>query len=128
MKGLIQLTPGRALLALSGWIALAATLLPAASPERIAPTVVFLVFGPGAACVGLRRRLDSDTRSNAGSGRLEDFTLTFVVSLGLAAIVSEAFYLGHAFTTPRAMAALAAVTTVAALIPGAPSHREADAR
>lgn len=107
-------TPRRILLAVSGWIAFAATLLPAASPERILPTAAFLVLGPGAACVGLRHRLDQGTAADG----LEDFTLTFVVSLGLGALVSEALYLGHAFTTPRAMAVLAVITTVAALIPG----------
>lgn len=116
-----NLTPGRILLAVSGWIALAATFLPAASPERILPTVAFLVFGPGTACVGLRRRLDR----GAPADGLGDFTLTFVVSLALGALVSEALYLGHAFTTPRAVGALAAVTTVATLIPGRYERRHA---
>lgn len=105
---------GRILLAASGWIALAATLLPAASGERIAPTVAFLFLGPGAALTGLRRRLSPSVAPDAG----EDRMLTVVLSVCLAVLVSEGMYLGHFYTTPRAMCVLAGLTTVAALCPG----------
>jgi hypothetical protein len=105
---------GRLLLALSGWIALAATALPAGSIERIAPTVSFLLLAPGAALVGLRRRRHRAEPAD----RLGDWTLIVVLSLGLAVIVSEAYYLGHAFGTVRALGTLAALTTLAALAPG----------
>jgi hypothetical protein len=108
------MSPRRIVIAVSGWIAMAATLLPAASPERIVPTVAFLVLAPGAAFVGLRHRIDRASAPDA----LEDFTLTFVVSLGLGALVSEALYLSHTFTLSRALVALAALTTAGALIPG----------
>jgi hypothetical protein len=108
------MSPLRILIAVSGWIAMAATLLPAASVERIVPTVAFLVLAPGAAFVGLRSRIDHSSTPDA----LEDFTLTIVVSLGLGALVSEALYLSHAFTLPRALIALAALTSAGALIPG----------
>jgi hypothetical protein len=108
------MTGKRILLAASGWPALAATLLPAASPERILPTLAFLVFAPGAACVGLHHRVDRAARPDA----LEDLAFTVMLSLGSAATVSEAMYLAHAFTLDRAFAALAALTTLAALCPG----------
>ena len=104
----------RVLLALSGWIALAATALPAASIERIVPTMAFLLLAPGGAVVGLRRR----RHGGEPADRLGDWTLTVVVSLGLAVLVSEAYYLGHAFGTVRALGTLAALTTLAALAPG----------
>jgi hypothetical protein len=99
--------------ALSGWLGFAATLLPPASPERIIPTLVFLAFGPGAACVGLYHRVDG-----ARGDALEDLAFTVMLSLGTAALVSEAMYLAHVFTLDRAFAALAALTTLAALCPG----------
>ncbi len=108
------MTPRRIALALSGWLAFTATLLPQASPERIIPTVAFLVFAPGAACVGLYHRVD---RGAAGDA-LEDLAFTVMLSLGSAALISEAMYLAHVFTLDRAFAALAALTTVAALGPG----------
>lgn len=104
----------RLLLAASGWLALAATLLPAASAGRIAATVAFLVVAPGAAAVGAVRRR---ARAQARSDRLEDLVITVVVSLGLATLVSEALFLAHAFTLARAMIVLAGLTSAAALIP-----------
>jgi hypothetical protein len=122
------MTSRRYLLAASGWLALACTLLPPASLERILPTLAFLAIAPGAALVGLRRRLN---RSSAAGGEaalldnavsenavLENAVLAVVVSLSAAVLVSEGLFVGHAFTMPRAMLALASLTTVAALAPG----------
>ena len=113
------MTSRRYVLALSGWLALAATLLPAASIERILPTIAFLAIAPGAALVGLRRRR---SRGDAAPEpeQLEDAVLTVAVSLSLAVLVSEGLFVGHAFSMPRAMAALAALTTAAALVPARP--------
>ncbi len=108
------MSAGRVLLALSGWIALAATALTAGGAVRIVLTVAFLVLGPGAALTGLRRRLTPQVEPDAG----EDRILTVVISLCLATLVSEAFYLGHCYTTVRAMSVLAGITTLAALCPG----------
>lgn len=108
------MSPGRALLAVSGWIALAATLLPAAGAARIVVTLAFLLLGPGAALVGLRRRLSAGVAPDAG----EDRTLAVVLSVCLATLVSEGLYLGHLYSTPRAMSLLAGITTVAAVWPG----------
>lgn len=114
------MTPGRIVLLAAGWLALAATYLPAASIERVVPTVAFLALAPGAALVGMQRRL-SRKRTTTGQDperdRLESAVLAVVLSLSLATLVSEGFFLGHAFTLPRALATLAAVTSVAALVP-----------
>lgn len=109
----------RVALALSGWLAFATTLFPQASPERVAPTLAFLVLAPGAACVGLYHRCD-----RARGDALEDLAFAVLLSLGLAALVSEAMYLAHAFTLNRAFVALAAITTSAALCPGRPNRRK----
>lgn len=111
------MTSRRYVLAVSGWLALGATLLPAASIERILPTVAFLAAAPGAALVGLRRRLG---RGEAVPEPLEDAVLAVAVSLSLAVLVSEGLFIGHVFSMPRAMAALAVLTTAAALIPARP--------
>ncbi len=107
------MTGKRMLLAVSGWIAFAATLLPPASPERIIPTLAFLVLAPGAACVGLYHRV-----ARPPADTLENLAFTVMLSLGSAALISEALYLTHVFTLNRAFAALAALTTLAALCPG----------
>ena len=108
------MSAGRILLALCGWAALAATLLPAAGAARIAITLAFLLLGPGAALMGLRRRLTPRIEPDKG----EDRILTVVLSVCLATLVSEGLYLGHLYTTYRAVGLLAAITTIAALCPG----------
>jgi hypothetical protein len=115
------MTKARYLVAGSGWLALACTLLPPASLERILPTIAFLALAPGAAFVGLRRRLrrsGSDAATREAALDLEDAVLAVVTSLSAAVLVSEGLFVAHAFTMPRAMLALAALTSVAALIPG----------
>jgi hypothetical protein len=106
----------RLLLAASGWLALACTLFPAGSVERIVPTVAFLALGPGAACLGALRRLTGG--SAPSDDRLEEWVIAVVVSLSLATLVSEALFLAHGFTLPRAMLVLAGLTSAAALAPG----------
>ncbi|MFE0458491.1 family 16 glycosylhydrolase [Kitasatospora sp. NPDC058965] len=106
----------RTVLALSGWVALLATLLPAGSPVRVAVTAAFVLLAPGAAAVRPRW---PRPREGAVLPALEGAVLTVAVSLALAVAVAEAFYLHHAFTLPRALAVLAAVTTVLALLPRA---------
>lgn len=111
----------RLVLMASGWLALAATLLPAASAERIVPTVAFLVLGPGAAAVdAVHRRARAQVRGD----RLEDLVIAVVVSLGLATLVSEGFFLAHSFTLSRAMIVLAGLTSAAALVPDRRARRE----
>jgi hypothetical protein len=111
----------RLLLAASGWAALAATLLPAASAERIVPTVAFLALAPGAAAVGAVRRL---ARARVRDDRLENLVVTVAVSLSLATLVSEGLLFAHGFTLSRAMIVLAGLTSAAALVPGRRAPRE----
>jgi uncharacterized membrane protein len=102
-------------LAASGWLALAATALPAGSPPRVIISFAFLLVCPGAAATRLgdaglglfRQRL----------GRLEVFVLTIALSLSIGALVAEAFFLTHSFTTTRTLVVLAAFTSIAALYP-----------
>lgn len=105
----------RIALALSGWIALAATRLPAGSPARVAIAAVFLLACPGLALI----RIPAAVRARAGRALepLETAVLAVALSLAAGALVSEAFYLTNSFTLGRAAAVLAAITTVAALSP-----------
>ncbi|GAA1268234.1 hypothetical protein GCM10009665_66170 [Kitasatospora nipponensis] len=102
----------RLALALSGWAALLVTALPAGFPLRVVLLAAFLLLGPGAAAV----RPVSPRRTDPLDA-LEGLVLTVAVSLALLALVAEAFYLNHAFTVPRAVGALAALTTLLTLRP-----------
>ena len=98
-------------LAVSGWIALAATALPAADPLRVLLLTVFLVLCPGGAAVrlvGLRRER-APVRPAAA-------VLTVALSLSLDTVVAEGFYLSRSYTTVGALATLAALTTLMALL------------
>jgi hypothetical protein len=105
----------RIALALSGWIALAATRLPAASPARVTIAALFLLTCPGLALV----RIPAAVRARCGHALepLETAVLTVALSLAAGALVSEAFYLADAFTPARAGTVLALLTTIAALCP-----------
>ncbi|MGW8886218.1 hypothetical protein [Streptomyces sp. NPDC055749] len=105
--------------AVSGWLALAATALPVPSAARVLVTAVFLLVCPGLAatllCAG---RLFTDRFGRATV--LEAALVTGAVSLSLSALVAEALLLSHVFTTARALAALAALTSVMALASALP--------
>jgi len=99
--------------AVSGWVALAATALPAANPLRVLLVTAFLLVCPGAAAVRLAApELDRRARRPA---LLETCVLTMALSLSIVTLVAEGFYLTHSFTTPRALSVLAALTTLLAL-------------
>ena len=100
-------------LALSGWVALGATLLPAAEPLRVLLVVLFLVFCPGAAAV--RWAAPAPDRRNRLSALLETGILAVALSLAIGALVAEAFFLSHRFTSARALATLAVITTLLVL-------------
>lgn len=110
------MTRPRLALAASGWLALAATALPAASPVRVLITFVFLLICPGAATVRLAQALLRRSGSRP-MDRLETSVVTVAASLALGAVVSEAFFLAQGFTTTRALFTLAAFTSAAALCP-----------
>lgn len=118
--------------ALSGWLALAATALPVSPAARVPVTAVFLLVCPGLAATLLcARQLFTDRFGRATV--LEAALVTGAVSLSLSALVAEVLFLSHAFTTARALMALAALTSVMALASALPrkqpetrSHSVAD--
>lgn len=109
------MTPLRLALAASGWIALAATGLPDGSPLRVLIAFAFILTCPGAAVVRLGNA--ALARHDRAMDRLEAGVLTVTLSLALGALVSEAFFISHSYTTTGATTALAAITTLAALCP-----------
>ncbi|MFE1548696.1 hypothetical protein [Streptomyces sp. NPDC058718] len=110
-------------LAASGWLALLATALPAASPARVAAVTVFLLVCPGLAAV-LALRPTAPGRGMPRYAALEAPLLALTLGLALATLVAVGLFLGGAFTTTRALVALAAVTSVLALLPRRHGARE----
>ncbi|MHA6764292.1 glycoside hydrolase family 16 protein [Streptacidiphilus sp. PAMC 29251] len=100
-------------LALSGWVALAVTALPAAGFLRVLVVTAFLLLCPGAAAV--RMAAAGPGRPGRGLRTLESAVLTVALSLSIGALVAEAFFLGHSFSATRVLAVLAALTTLMAL-------------
>ncbi|MFF1909641.1 family 16 glycosylhydrolase [Kitasatospora sp. NPDC058218] len=107
-------TVARLALALLGWIALASTVLPPGNPLRIALTGGFLVLGPGAAALLARPTI---ARTAGGPDRLAAASLAVALSTALAALTAVALLAYDVFSVERALAALAAVTTLLALVP-----------
>ncbi|MFD3481921.1 hypothetical protein [Streptomyces sp. NPDC058665] len=101
-------------LALAGWGALAATALPGGSPLRWVPVSLFVCFGPGLA---LLHPLRGTLRPAA---RIEAVALAAPLSLSLAVTVSTTLFLVRGFSATAFLVTLAAVTTVAAALPGLP--------
>ncbi|MFJ2116177.1 hypothetical protein ACIOEX_30545 [Streptomyces sp. NPDC087850] len=101
----------RAALALSGWLALAATELPPGAPARWIPVLLFVALGPGCA---LLLPLPRGLRPGA---RLEVVALAAPLSLSLAVLTATALHLVAGFTVGLFLGSLAAFTTVAALLP-----------
>ncbi|GAA4916839.1 hypothetical protein ACFPM3_21235 [Streptomyces coeruleoprunus] len=104
----------RVALAASGWLALGATALPGGSPLRWVPVLAFVALGPGLALLFPR---PAAPRPGA---RLEALALVAPLSLALATLTATALFVAHAFSTAVFLGALAAFTTVAALLPGVP--------
>ncbi|MFF0486881.1 hypothetical protein [Streptomyces sp. NPDC004435] len=104
----------RAVLAASGWVALAATALPGGSPLRWLPVLLFVGLAPG---VALLTPQPAGLRPGA---RLELFALAAPLSLSLATLTATALFLADAFSVAAFLGVLAAFVTVAALLPGVP--------
>ncbi|MFJ8132457.1 hypothetical protein [Streptomyces hydrogenans] len=102
-------------LAASGWLALLATALPDAAPPRVAAVTAFLLVCPGLAAVLAVR--PAPARSAYRYALLETALLTLTLGLALATLVAVVLFLGGAFTAVRALCALAALTSVLALLP-----------
>uniref|UniRef100_A0AAU3GVY4 DUF1616 domain-containing protein n=1 Tax=Streptomyces sp. NBC_01401 TaxID=2903854 RepID=A0AAU3GVY4_9ACTN len=104
----------RAALALSGWVALAATVLPGGSPLRWAPVLLFVCFGPGLA---LLYPQPGPLRPGA---RIEAAALAAPVGLSLAVIAATSLFLVKGFSGTAFLVSLAAFTTLASAFPGLP--------
>ncbi|WP_262508400.1 hypothetical protein [Streptomyces spongiicola] len=104
----------RAAVALSGWAALAATLLPGGSPLRWVPVLLFVGFGPGLAL------LHPQPAGLRPAARLEAFALAAPISLSVAVLTATSLFLAGGFTVTAFLLPLAAFATVAAALPGLP--------
>ncbi|MEU9061956.1 hypothetical protein AB0D13_24610 [Streptomyces sp. NPDC048430] len=104
----------RAALALSGWVALAATALPGGSPLRWAPVLLFVCLGPGFA---LLYPQPGPLRPGA---RLEAAALAAPLGLSVAVVAATALFLVEGFSGTAFLMVLAAFTTLAAALPGLP--------
>ena len=101
-------------LLLSGWVAVAATLLPAElTPLRAVLVVPFVLVCPGAAAL----RLTHPDHRGQGPDRLEFAVLSVAFSVVIDTLVAEAFFFTHSITTLRAVGALAVMTSLMALYP-----------
>ncbi|GAA2629671.1 hypothetical protein [Streptomyces vastus] len=102
-------------LALSGWLAVAVTLLPDAGALRVVVTTVFMLVCPGLAAA--RWAWPAASRGAGWTVALEAAALAVVLSMSLSLIAVEPFYLSGTFTTTRVLIALAVVTSGLALFP-----------
>ncbi|MFF6875914.1 NAD(P)-binding domain-containing protein [Streptomyces sp. NPDC012474] len=114
--------PLRIALALSGWLALAATLtLPDGGVPRTAVVCVFLLLCPGFAATRWAR--PTPWHERGWPYVVETAFLAVLLSLCLAVLAVEPFYLSETFTTTRAIITLAAMTSLLALLPTPGSRR-----
>ncbi|WP_328538388.1 hypothetical protein [Streptomyces sp. NBC_00344] len=104
----------RGAVAVSGWLALAATALPGGAPLRWIPVLLFVSLGPGLALL-----LPQPARLRPAA-RLEALALAAPVSLSLGALVSTSLFLVEGFSATAFLVSLAVFTTVAAALPGLP--------
>jgi len=103
-------------LAASGWIALAATTLPPFSVLRVVVTLLFIAVCPGIAAVRIARPFTPASTDKCE--RLFNAAVVVSASLALTTTASESLLLAGVFTMPRGVMALAAVTTLLAVVPG----------
>ncbi|MFE9650473.1 hypothetical protein ACFYO0_41550 [Streptomyces sp. NPDC006365] len=105
-------------LALSGWVAVAATALPSGVFPRVLVVPAFLLVCPGLAALRWVRPTGV-VRDPARLAALESCVLAVVLSLAASVLVAEALFLGDVFTLVRALLILAVLTSVLALVPRA---------
>ena len=108
--------PPSIVLALSGWVALAATQLPGGSAVRAVPVSLFLLLAPGTAVVRGWLKVDA----------LKRVVIAVAVSTAAAVLVGEALVLTGSWSTTLALALLAALTTAIEL--GGPVLEKARSR
>ncbi|MBD0746559.1 hypothetical protein [Streptomyces sp. CBMA152] len=104
----------RVAVALSGWVALAATALPDAWPARWIPVLLFVSFGPGFAL------LYPQPGALRPGARLEALALAAPLSLSFGALVSTCLFLVKGFSATAFLISLAVFSSVAAAFPGLP--------
>nr|PPQ62353.1 hypothetical protein C5F59_15545 [Streptomyces sp. QL37] len=104
----------RAALALSGWVALAATALPEGSAPRWAPVLLFVCLGPGLALLYPR---PGPLRPGA---RLEAAALAAPLGLSVAVTAATTLFLVERFSGTAFLVTLACFTTLASALPGLP--------
>ncbi|ALO08857.1 hypothetical protein AQF52_3263 [Streptomyces venezuelae] len=104
----------RGVVAVSGWVAFAATLLPGGSPLRWLPVLLFVCLGPGLALLHPQRQ---GLRPGA---RLEAFALAAPISLSLASLAATFLFLVEGFSVTAFLVPLAAFSTAVAFLPGLP--------
>lgn len=104
----------RAVFALSGWAALAATLLPGGAPLRWIPILLFVSLGPGLAL------LHPQPTGVRPAARLEALALAVPLSWSLATLAATALFLVKGFSTTVFLVSLATFCTVVSLLPGLP--------
>ncbi|MEU3689400.1 hypothetical protein [Streptomyces narbonensis] len=112
-------------LAASGWLALLAMSLPDAAPLRVAAVTAFLLVCPGLAAL-LALRPAGRPRGGHPAVLLETALVTLVLGLALTTLVAVALFLGGLFTATRSLLALAALTSVLALLSVRPGARNRD--
>lgn len=114
-------------LALSGWAAWAVvTFLPDALILRAVVTAAFLLVCPGLAAARWAR--PGRVRATDRTVVLETAVLALTISVSLGVLVVEPLFLSGAFTVTRALVALAAATSVLALLPKPGGWRRAAPR
>ncbi|MEV5885108.1 hypothetical protein AB0L74_20655 [Streptomyces sp. NPDC052020] len=104
----------RVLIAVSGWLALAATAVPGPAAPRWIPVLLFTLFGPGCAV------LYPQPGGLAAGARLEAVALAAPVSLSLGVLTATSLFLVEGFSATAFLLALAVFTTIAAALPGLP--------
>ncbi|MCP3820520.1 hypothetical protein NLX86_21210 [Streptomyces sp. A3M-1-3] len=104
----------RVALALSGWLALAATALPGGTPLRWIPVLLFVTVAPGLALL-----LPQPAGLRPGA-RLEALALAAPISLSLGTLVATSLFLVEGFSADVFLVSLAAFTTIASALPGLP--------
>jgi hypothetical protein len=104
----------RVLVAVSGWLALAATAVPGPAPLRWIPVLLFTLFGPGCAA------LYPQPGGLAPGARLEAVALAAPVSLSLGVLTATSLFLVEGFSMTAFLVSLAAFTTIVAALPGLP--------
>ncbi|WP_329220116.1 DUF1616 domain-containing protein [Streptomyces sp. NBC_01485] len=104
----------RVLVAVSGWLALAATTVPGPAPLRWIPVLLFVLFGPGCAA------LYPQPGALAAGARLEAVALAAPISLSLGVLTATSLFLVKGFSMTVFLVSLAGFTTITAALPGLP--------